>query len=122
MIKAKHQEQYKNKNKRNFLIYGLGQAFNLLSPLVVAPYLIFVCNEDGFGKIGLGFALSLFLILIVDYAFEIKGIRLVSEKRDNRSELQKILNTTIFTKTVLFLVTIAIAFLLIFFIPFFYEE
>ncbi len=122
MIKAKLLEQLKDKNKRNFFVYGLGQAFNLLSPLVVAPYLIFICNEDGFGKIGLGFALSLFLILIVDYAFEIKGIKLVSEQRDNQSELQKILNTTIFTKIVLFFITVVIAFILIFFIPFFYEE
>ena len=122
MIKTKLLDQIKDKNKQNFFIYGLGQIFNLLSPLIVAPYLISVCKEEGFGKIGLGFALSLFLILIVDYAFEIKGIKQVSQQRENQSELQKIINTTLFTKITLFFITLIISFFLIFFIPFFSKE
>jgi O-antigen/teichoic acid export membrane protein len=121
-MKQKILDLLKNPKMKNFFIYGLGQSFNLLSPLVVAPYLIFVCKEDGFGKIGLGFAMSLFLVLIVDYAFEIKGVKLVSEQRNNKFELQRIINTTIFTKIVLFFITIVIAFGLIFFVPFFNEE
>lgn len=107
---------------RNFFIYGLGQAFNLLSPLIVAPYIVKICKVEGFGKVGLGFALSLFLILIVDYAFDIKGTKEVSENRHNSFELQRILSNTLYTKAILFFIAVSIGFILIFFIPFFKNE
>lgn len=109
-------------NKKNFLIYGVGQAFNLLSPLIVAPYIIRICKVDGFGKVGLGFALSLFLILIVDYAFDIKGTKEVSENRANTNKLQRIISNTLYTKAILFFIAISIGLILIFFIPFFKNE
>ncbi|NJM80131.1 MAG: hypothetical protein HC854_11900 [Flavobacterium sp.] len=70
-----------DESKANFFIYGIGQAFNLVSPIIIAPYLISICGIASFGKIGLGFAFALFLILIVDYAFDIKGIKKVAENR-----------------------------------------
>lgn len=110
------------KVKTNFIIYGIGQAFNLLSPLVVAPYIVKTCHIEGFGKVGLGFALSMFLILIVDYAFDIKGTKQVSESRSDKNELERILSTTLYTKFFLFSIALVIGTLLIYFIPFFYLE
>lgn len=100
----------------------MGQAFNLIGPLVVIPYIISICGEEGLGKVSLGFALSLFLILIVDYAFDIKGTKEASQKRDDGPQLEKLFITTIFTKCMLFLVVVAILLILIFFIPFFSNE
>jgi O-antigen/teichoic acid export membrane protein len=111
-----------NKKKSNFLIYGIGQSFNLLSPLIVAPLVVSVCKESGLGKVGLGFALSLFLILIVDYAFDVKGTKQVSENRTNTQALQVILSEALFTKIFLFFIALTIALLLIFFVPFFSQE
>ena len=122
MIFDKASVLIRDKNKRNFFIYGVGQAFNLLSPLVIAPYIILVCGTEGFGKIGLGFAMALFLILIVDYAFEIKGIKSVAENRNRPEVLQKILNTTIATKLTLFFAALIVASLVIFTVPFFSNE
>lgn len=115
-------KSFKSKTKQNFIIYGLGQAFNLISPLIIAPYVVLVCNEDGFGKVGLGFALALFLILIVDYAFDIKGTKEAAENRENKAELELILSKTLFTKFILFLIALILAFLIIKFIPFFNSE
>lgn len=112
----------KDKKKQNFVIYGIGQAFNLVSPLLVAPYIVFVCKEDGFGKVSLGFAVALFLILIVDYAFEIKGPKEVSENRDNLPVLHEIANTTFFSKFILFIPVLLCTSLIIYFVPFFYKE
>ena len=112
----------KNDNSRKFFIYGIGQAFNLLSPLIVAPLIVAVCLVEGFGKVGLAYALCLFLILIVDYAFDIKGTKTVAENRHNIKELQKILFTTITTKIILFCFSMIVGLLLIFTIPFFYLE
>ncbi|NBL65785.1 oligosaccharide flippase family protein [Flavobacterium sp. NST-5] len=112
----------KDKNKQNFFIYGVGQAFNLLIPLIVAPLVISVCGESGFGKIGLGFAMSLFLILIVDYAFEIKGTKQVAENRFEPAKLQELLGTTIFIKLLLFCVVVVTSVPLIIFFPFLRQE
>jgi len=122
MVQQKLCSLLKNDNHKNFLIYGIGQAFNLLSPLIVAPLIVSVCKEEGLGKVGLGFVLSLFLILIVDYAFDVKGTKLVAENRFNNTALQKILCTTIFTKIALFLISLLVALVLIFCIPFFKQE
>ncbi len=90
-----------NKISKNFIVYGVGQAFNLLSPLLIVPYIISVCGIANFGKIGLSFGLSLFLILIVDYAFDIKGTKMISENRDEIRTIEQKLFTVIYTKTVL---------------------
>ncbi|MFN7775040.1 oligosaccharide flippase family protein [Flavobacterium sp.] len=111
-----------NKKKSNFLIYGIGQSFNLLSPLIVAPLIVSVCRESGLGKLGLGFALALFLILIVDYAFDVKGTKQVSENRTNIQALQELLSEALFTKIFLFFIALTIALLLVFFVPFFSQE
>lgn len=122
MIKKKIIELINDKNKINFFIYGLGQSFNLLSPLLVAPLVISVCGIEGFGKVGLGFALALFLILIVDYSFDVKGTKQVAENRENKKELENILFLAIFTKLILFVIATLFAFLLVVFIPFFSQE
>lgn len=115
-------EKLNLKAKKNFIIYGVGQAFNLLSPLLVAPYIVQKCHIEGFGKVGLGFALSLFLILIVDYAFDINGTKQVAENRDNPKQLERILFTTLYTKFFLFFIAFTVGVLLVTFIPFFNFE
>ena len=110
------------KISNKFLVYGIGQAFNLIAPLVIAPYLIYVCNLDGFGKIGIAFAFTLFLILIIDYGFDIKGIKRISESRNSPKKLQYELVTTLYTKFILFFVSAIIGLSSIFFLPYFYNE
>lgn len=107
----------KDKKKQNFVIYGVGQAFNLVSPLLVIPYIVSVCGENGLGKVTSGFAMALFLILIVDYAFEVKGPKEVSENRDNIKNLHAIANTTFFSKIILFIPVFCFVCLAVFFVP-----
>ena len=44
---------------RNLSVYGFGQGFNLVTPLLIAPYIIGVCGRDAFGKINAVLNLSL---------------------------------------------------------------
>lgn len=111
-----------NKINKNFIIYGIGQAFNLLSPLLIVPYIISVCGIANFGKVGLSFGLALFLILIVDYAFDIKGTKFVSENRDHIKDIQSKLFTIIYTKMVLLVIAFLILILLVYTVPLFSEE
>jgi O-antigen/teichoic acid export membrane protein len=111
-----------NEKKINFLIYGFGQSFNLLSPLIISPFIVAMCREEGLGKVGFGFAMALFLILIVDYAFDVKGTKQVSENRNDNATLSSILSVAIFTKLTLFFIALSFSLLAIFFIPFLYQE
>jgi O-antigen/teichoic acid export membrane protein len=111
-----------NKISKNFIIYGAGQAFNLLSPLLIAPYVISICGIANFGKTGLAFGLSLFLILIVDYAFDINGTKLVSENREDIKVIQNKLITIIYTKIVLVGISFLILIFLLYSIPLFRNE
>ena len=122
MIKQKVISHIKDKKKQNFFIYGIGQAFNLVSPLLVIPHILYVCGEDGFAKVGLGFAVALFLILIVDYAFEIKGTKEVSENRDDTHKLSKIYSTTITSKIFLFIGVFILLGLLVNVVPYLQSE
>lgn len=112
----------KDRKKQNFFIYGLGHAFNLLSPLVIIPYIIALFGEDGFAKVSLGFTMALFLMLIVDYAFDIKGTKEAAENRDNKGKLEELLSFTVFTKSVIFIPVAAVVTLVLYTIPFFAEE
>ena len=67
-----------NKKLKDFLIYGFGQAVNLISPLLVIPYLVSICGEEGLGKIGVGFSLALIAIVLVDYGSYINGTKEIS--------------------------------------------
>ncbi|WP_026703784.1 lipopolysaccharide biosynthesis protein [Flavobacterium soli] len=110
------------KFSNKFLVYGLGQAFNLVTPVLIAPYLIYVCNLDGFGKIGIAFSFALFFILIVDYGFDIKGIKKISESRNNPEQLEHELVSTLYTKFFLFIISATIAAVCVFLFPYFHNE
>ena len=112
----------RDKKKQSFFIYGLGHAFNLLSPLVVIPYIVSLFGEEGFAKVTLGFTMALFLMLIVDYAFDVKGTKTAAENNGDRKKLEELLSFTIFTKMILFAIVAAIMVPLFYTIPFFEQE
>lgn len=122
MLKSAADIVRSNKRVTNFFMYGFGQAFNLLGPLLVIPYIVSKCGETGFGKVALGISLAYFLILIVDYAFEIKGIKEASEKRDDYPALEHLLNKVYQTKAVLCIISLAIGIVLINSFGFFNDE
>ena len=58
----KNQKQF-----QNLTIYGFGQVFNLITPLLVIPYIVLICGEEGYGKIGVGMALAFFIMVFILY-------------------------------------------------------
>lgn len=110
------------KSVTNLFIYGFGQGFNLIAPLLVAPYLVSVCGEAGFGKIGVGMAFSFFLIVIIDYGSDIIGVKDVAVSREDKNMLEKIISTTYASKLLLLLLILILMPLLYITIPYFYSE
>jgi O-antigen/teichoic acid export membrane protein len=112
----------KNKPLFNLLIYGVGQGFNLITPLLVLPYLTDTCGQNGLGRIGIGMALSFILIVIIDYGSDIVGVKNVAVNRDNKHELSKILSTAYACRFILLAAVVAVMCLAYLFIPYFSKE
>ncbi|MEE1897297.1 oligosaccharide flippase family protein [Flavobacterium rakeshii] len=112
----------KEKSITNFMVYGIGQGFNLVTPLLVAPYLISVCGEDGFGKISTGLAISFLLIVIIDYGSDITGVKEVAVNRENKQKLEKTVGTTYIAKALLVTVVLAFMSILYLTVPYFSKE
>lgn len=103
-------------------LYGFGQLFNLVTPLLVVPYIVSVCGEENFGKTAVGMAICFFLIVFIDFGSDIIGVREVAVNRENQKELNKIFTTTYAVKAIILIGVLLIAAILILTIPFFKIE
>lgn len=111
-----------NKQFQNLSIYGFGQVFNLITPLLVIPYIVFICGEEGYGKIGVGMALAFFIMVFVDYGSEITGVKQVAVNREDRGKLENIFVTTYSSKALLLLLLLLISSLAFYYIPYFSKD
>jgi O-antigen/teichoic acid export membrane protein len=107
---------------RKFSIYGFGQFFNLVTPLLLIPYIVSVCGEENFGKISVALALSFFLIVFIDYGSELTGVRDIAINRTNKPKLQNIFLTNIISRFIVLLIILVIALLTFKFTPFLKDE
>lgn len=112
----------KNKQFKNFIVYGFGQVVNLISPLLVIPYIVRICGEEGLGKAGVGLSFAFIAIVLVDYGSYINGTKLISINRDNKEILEKTFNTIYLSKGILFLFVLVFSAIIIFNIPFFRKD
>jgi O-antigen/teichoic acid export membrane protein len=108
----------KNKKTKNFLIYGFGQAINILGPLLVLPFLIQVCGVEKVGKIGVGFSLALILNGIIDYGSYINGVKDISINRNNKSILEDKFTSIYLSKFILFTIILILISSAILIIPY----
>jgi O-antigen/teichoic acid export membrane protein len=107
-----------NKKLKDFFIYGFGQAVNLISPLLVIPYLVSTCGEEGLGKIGVGFSLALIAIVLVDYGSYINGTKEISINIDNNQILEEKFTTIYIAKLIVTVVVLLITIIALKTIPF----
>ena len=103
-------------------VYGFGQAFNLVTPILVVPYIISICGIENYGKIGVALSLAFFLIVFIDYGSEIISVREISLQRDNKVTVSEIFSTTQLAKTIMLFIIIGFCSILFFTIPYFRDE
>ena len=101
------------------MIYGVGQAVNIISPLLITPYLIYTCGIEKLGVISIGQSLAYILIVVVDYSSFIIGVKDVSVNRDEKNILEKTFVTHYTAKFFLLLFVLFFVGLLTLFVPFF---
>jgi O-antigen/teichoic acid export membrane protein len=103
-------------------VYGFGQLFNLVTPLLVVPYIVSVCGEENFGKTSVGMAIAFFLIVFVDFGSDIVGVKEVSVNRDNPDVLNKIFTTTYVVKAFILCLVLLCTSILFLTFPYFKTE
>jgi O-antigen/teichoic acid export membrane protein len=109
---------FANKKLNNLFIYGLGQGVNLLMPLLVIPYIIAICGEEGLGKIGIGFSMALIICAFVDYGSYIKGVKDISLNRDDPKFLAEKVKAIYLSKFLLLLLIILVFLIALFNVPY----
>ena len=122
MFKSKYLNVLQNNRIKNFVIYGSGQIINLISPLLVMPYLVSICEKEGLGKIGVGFSFALILIVLVDYGSYINGTKQISINRNNPESIKRKIVSIYVMKVFLIVVLLFPSLLIIRFVPFFNNE
>ena len=111
-----------NKQFQNLSIYGFGQLFNLVTPLLVVPYIVSVCGVENFGKASIAMAVSFFTMVFIDYGSDIIGVKEAAVNREKEIELGKIFITIFCSKAVLLVVVLTLSTLLFYFVPFFNKD
>lgn len=122
MLKSSINYIKRQKQLNNFITYGVGQFFNLVTPILVVPYLVLVCSEEGYGKIGVGLAVSFFLMVFIDYGSDILGVKEVSVNRDNPKKIEQTFITIYTAKFFLMLIVLSVFSLIIITVPYFAKE
>lgn len=113
---------FQSKQFHKLSLYGFGQLFNLVTPLLVIPYIVSICGEENFGKTAVGMALCFFLMVFIDYGSDLVGVREISINRDDFSQTQKIFATNYLAKAILLLGVLFLCLTLFQTIPFFATE
>ena len=110
------------KQNTNLLIYGIGQLFNLVTPLLVVPYIILYCGIENYGKTSIAMAIYFFLMVFIDYGSDIIAVKEISINRNNLQKLEQVFITTFATKLLLLLGVLFFSTICICYIPFFSSE
>ena len=121
-MKQKIRSAIKSDFFKKFSIYGFGQFFNLVTPLLLIPYIVKVCGEENFGKVSVALAISFVLIVFIDYGSELVGVRDITINRNDKKELQRIFLTNLVSRFLVLILVLVVSLVPIFCLPFLQSE
>lgn len=109
-----------SKNKilaQNFSYLTTLQFFNLAIPLITYPYLIRVLGKDIYGLVAFAQAIISYLLIFVNFGFNISATKEISFHRDNISKLSEIISSVLQIKFILFILSLIILISIVFIVP-----
>jgi O-antigen/teichoic acid export membrane protein len=86
------------------------QVANYVLPLISIPIIVRIIGPDKFGLINYASAIISYFIIIVNYGFDLTATRQVAQNKENKQYLQELFSIVLWSKILLFAVTL-IAFL-----------
>ena len=102
--------------KNTFYLY-LVQGLNYLLPLLVLPYLIKTLSVESFGIFSFAFAFSQFILLFVDFGFNISATKKIAENNSNSFFIKDVFWIVISLKAILCIISLLITVIIILVIP-----
>lgn len=93
------------------------QGFNYIFPLLVYPYLMVTLGAEKFGYIGFSMTITQYLMLVVDFGFNLSATKRVALYKNDKSKLDEIASATLLAKIGLLLVCLLAVFILAFCVP-----
>ena len=106
---------------KNFSFLSILQFSQLLIGFLLFPYLLKVLGQEFYGIVAYAQTIVGFLLIILNYGFNITVTKQISIYRNDIEMLNKIVSTTYAVKVIILLVLAIIYFPIIFSIPFLYE-
>lgn len=102
---------------KNFSYLSALQVFNMLIPLVTYPYLIRILGKETYGLVIFAQAIVGYLVILVGFGFNMTATKEISIHRNNKAKLNEIISGILIIKSIFFLLSFLILFLLIYFLP-----
>ena len=81
------------------------QGLTYVVPLLVLPYLMKVLGAEKFGYIGFSLSVAQYLMLLVDFGFNLSATKRIALAKDDQEDLNRIFSATVYAKMVLLLVS-----------------
>lgn len=91
---------------QNFSYLSVIQILNLLLPLVAYPYLIRVLGMQNFGLVVFAQAIVGYILIFVNYGFDISATKEISIYRENKNRVNEIVISVIFIKSLFFIISL----------------
>lgn len=91
----------KSRKHTDLLFLLLLQGLNYLMPIFVIPYLIATLGSHSWGYIGFSLSVVQYMMLVVDFGFNMTATKRVSLCQNDEAELQKVIWETLWAKILL---------------------
>ncbi|WP_291059899.1 MULTISPECIES: oligosaccharide flippase family protein [unclassified Empedobacter] len=98
----------------NSMYLYLVQGLNFLLPLITLPYLLATLSVDSFGKYSFSFAFSQFIIIFVDFGFNLSATKKIAENFTNNKLIKNVFWKISIIKLIFLLLSFTIAIILIY--------
>ena len=98
--------------KTNAALNTVYTMLNIAFPLITYPYVLRVLSVDGIGVVNFFSALSGYAAVLADLGISIYGIRAISQKRENKGELARVVKELLFINYISTFIVVAMYVLL----------
>lgn len=113
-------KQSLNKNSKELvdsLYLMLLQGINQMLPILVMPYLMIKLGATGYGYIGFALSVIQYLVIIVDFGFNLSATKRIAVAADNKEQLSRVFWNVVAAKTLLALFTTLLLLMLTLTVP-----